>query len=203
MKVNGLVHRFFKHPDSSAVIRVHLGPGQKRYIPGWLNLDANMFTGKCDVWVDLRNTLPFRTGAVAAFYSHHMVEHLPDLEKHFKDVYRCLRPGGVYRVAGPNGDAAIRKFVEADAGWFPDWPDNRYSIGGRLENFIICRGEHRTILTESFLFELMSNAGFTDISKVLPMTETKHPDLFQDCLSFESEKDFETPRTLVLEAVKS
>src|SRR5687767_9295287 len=103
MKVNGWIYRAVRAPRK-APIRVHLGPGQKNYIDGWVNVDANMFTARCDVWADLRHPLPFRDATVEALYSHHVVEHLPDLDSHFREAFRCLSPGSTYRVGGPNGD---------------------------------------------------------------------------------------------------
>jgi hypothetical protein len=117
-------------------------------------------------------------------------------------VHRCLKPGGIYRVAGPHGDSAIAKFVAHDAAWFYDFPDKRRSIGGRFENFIFSRQEHVTILTWSYLEEIMIDAGFTDLRVCMPIRETNYPELFADCLQKEWESDFETPHTLVIEAVK-
>lgn len=131
MKLNGAIYKAFRAPKDGR-LRVHLGPGRRNYIDGWINVDANMFTGKCDVWADLRNPLPFPDESVEAFYSHHMIEHLPDVKKHLQDAFRCLKPGGVYRIGGPNGDSAIKKFVEDDKSWFSDFPDKRESIGGGL-----------------------------------------------------------------------
>lgn len=201
MRVNGAIYRWTRAPRHG-LIRVHLGPGQKNYLPNWINVDANMFTGRCDVWADLRKSLPFHDGTVSAFYSHHVIEHLPDLAQHFRDVYRCLRPGGVYRVGGPNGDAAIAKFTENDATWFGDWPDKRESIGGRFANFIFCRGEHVTILTHSFLSELLAEAGFEKIRTCLPVRESHNRSLFADCLDKEWESTFDCPHTLIVEAEK-
>lgn len=201
MQINGWIYRYFRAPKTGDV-KVHLGPGQERYIPGWVNVDANMFTGRCDVWADLRNALPFHDATVDAFYSHHMIEHLPDTGFHLGEVFRCLKPGGVYRVGGPNGDSAISKFVDGEKDWFFDFPDSRRSIGGRFENFVFCRGEHLTILTFSMLEELMENAGFHEIRSCKPVKETAYPDLFTECLSKEHESDFETPHTLIVEARK-
>lgn len=201
MSANACLYRWFRAPGHGP-IRVHLGPGQEKYLPGWINIDANIFTGKCDVWADLRNSLPLHDNTVEAMYSHHVVEHLPSLEQHLRDVYRCLRPGGVYRVGGPNGDMAIRKFVENDHSWFIDFPEKRSSIGGRFENFVFCQGEHLTILTESFLRELMDRIGFVNVTRCLPIKETNHPDKFGPCLATEWESDFESPHTLLLEAEK-
>lgn len=198
MKINGSLYRNFRAPSSG--LRVHLGPGQKNYINDWVNVDANKFTGKCDVWADLRNKLPFKNNSAQAIYSHHMVEHLPNIYFHFQEVYRCLEPGGVYRVGGPNGDEAIKKFIEKDVDWFGDYPDSRVSIGGRFENFIFCRQEHLTILTESYLREVMENVGFKNIKKCMPVIEGNS--LFQDCLSYEHEKTPDSPHTLLLEGEK-
>jgi predicted SAM-dependent methyltransferase len=202
MMANGRLYRFFRAPQQG-IIRVQLGPGRENYMPGWINVDANMFTGKCDVWADLRNPLPFHDETVDAMYSHHVIEHLASVERHLRDVFRCLKPGGVYRVAGPNGDSAIRKFVEQDASWFGDFPDKRTSIGGRFENFIFCRGEHLTILTYSYLQEIMNLVGFEKIDRCLPVTETRYPEMFGSCLEKEWESCFDVPHTLVIEAVKS
>jgi predicted SAM-dependent methyltransferase len=202
MKMNAVLYRYFRAPKDGT-LRVHLGPGQERYIIGWINVDANMFTAKCDVWANLEEPLPFHDATVDAIYSHHLIEHLDNVDFHFREVFRCLKPGGIYRVGCPNGDSAIQKFMERDEAWFSDFPDKRNSIGGRLENFIFCRGEHRTILTVSYLEELMSNNGFTNICTCLPIRDTKAPELFRDCLAVEYESDFDVPHTLIIEGVKA
>ncbi|MCE9620500.1 MAG: methyltransferase domain-containing protein [Planctomycetes bacterium] len=201
MWLNGILYRALRAPKTDR-LKVHLGPGQKNYLDGWINVDANMFTGKCDVWADLRNPLPFHSASIDAMYSHHVIEHLPDVAAHLKEVFRCLKPGAIYRVGGPNGDSAIAKFMQKDLNWFIDFPDKRASIGGKFENFIFCRQEHLTILTRSFLEELMTAAGFTDLRVCMPTRETHHPDLFQECLSKEFEDDFATPHTLIIEGRK-
>ena len=202
MWLNGSVYRAFRAPRSGAP-KVHLGPGQKNYLAGWINVDANIFTAKCDVWADLRNPLPFADSTVQAFYSHHVIEHLPDLESHLAEVFRCLKPGGIYRVGGPHGDNAMRKFADNELDWFGDFPDKRRSIGGRLANFIFCRNEHLTLLTRSFLEELLTDAGFDDIRPCLPITQTYAPELIDaGVLEKEFESTPDTPHTLIVEARK-
>lgn len=201
MRANGALYRALRAPRSG-VNKAHLGPGQSKYLPGWINVDANRFTGRCDVWADLRNPLPFHDNSLDAIYSHHVVEHLPNMPRHFADAYRSLKPGGVYRVAGPNGDSAIRKFLANETEWFGEWPDKHRSVGGRMNNFILCRNEHLSILTESFLRELLEDAGFSTIKSCQVVKTTTRPDLFTDCLGLEQETDFDAPHTLVLEATK-
>jgi predicted SAM-dependent methyltransferase len=204
MRVNGIIYRAFRAPVAG-VVKAHLGPGQRNYLPGWINVDANLFTAKIDVWANLNNPLPFRDNTVDVFYSHHVIEHLPDhyLPTHCREMYRSLKPGGVIRVGGPNGDSAARKLVEGDAAWFSDFPDSRKSVGGRFANFILCRGEHLTILTFSYLEELLSAAGFVNIKRCQPATETFHPDLIDsNVLSKENESTPDVPHTLLVEAEK-
>ena len=201
MKANGFFYRSFRAPRSGFQ-RVHLGPGQKKYIAGWINVDANMFTAHCDVWADLRDPLPFRDNSIDAVYSHHVVEHLPDIPRHIAEVFRCLKPGGAYRVGAPNGDSAIQKFLQGDSTWFGDWPEKRRSAGGRLNNFILCKNEHLAIVTQSYLRELLEDAGFREIRACLVARESERPDLFDPCLSYEAENTFECPHTLILEATK-
>jgi SAM-dependent methyltransferase len=182
-----------------------LGPGQKRYLAGWINLDANLVTAKIDVWADLTNGLPFADSSVDSFYSHHVIEHLADtfLPQHFKELFRCLKPGGHIRVGGPNGDVAIERFSAGDSSWFDSWPDNRKSIGGRLNNFLLCRNEHLSILTRSWLDDLAISAGFTDIRVCRPGAETSRPDLI-DCAVLRNEEEAtpDYPHTLIIEAAK-
>jgi predicted SAM-dependent methyltransferase len=201
MAVNGAAYKAFRAPRSG-LVRVQLGPGQKSYLPGWVNVDANMFTGKCDVWADLRNPLPFHDASIDGIYSHHVIEHLPNLRAHVRDVFRCLKPGGAYRVGGPNGDSAIAMFAAGRLEWFGDFPEKRRSLGGKFENFVFCRGEHLTILTESYLRELLDDAGFVDVRTCVPTRDTGYPELFNDCLPTEWESNFETPHTLLMEAAK-
>ncbi len=202
MRFNGWVYRKFRSPRTGSV-RVHIGPGQRNYLPGWINVDANMFTGQCDVWANLQYGLPFRDGTVDAIYSHHVIEHLSDLDFHFSELFRVLKPGGVFRVGGPNGDMAIRKYISGNGAWFSEFPVKRASVGGRFENFIFCLGEHLTILTPSFLIELATAVGFADLSFVQPTAQTNYPGHFDGAvLALEWESTPEAPHTLLIEGIK-
>lgn len=197
LKLSGWVYRTFGAP-TSGIVKVHLGPGKRNYLDGWINVDANIFTAQIDVWADLRNKLPFRSDSVDVFYSHHVIEHLPDqlLPFHLKELFRRLKPGGCIRLGGPNGDSAAAKLVEGDTEWFSDLPDARESVGGRFANFLLCKGEHFTILTASYMNELLSHAGFTNITSCEPANGTDHGRLIDDALlrlEFETTPGYRIP----------
>ncbi len=200
MYVNGLIYRAFRQPRIP--IKVHLGPGQANYINGWVNVDANMFTAKTDLWVNFMHGLPFRNNSVASVYSHNVIEHIRDdlLQVHVNEIFRVLIPGGSVRIGGPNVDGAIRKYLQGDTKWFPDFPRKRNSIGGMLSNFIFCANEHLTILTPSYLEELFATAGFRDFKVCLPAKESQY--FGREVLDKEGEWDFEIPHTLIVEARK-
>jgi len=206
MQFNAFFYRSFMAPTRGTA-KVQLGPGQKNYLQGWINVDANLFTAKHDVWADIRHKLPFRNNSIDVFYSHHVIEHLPDvlLPYHFQEMFRCLKPNGIIRVGGPHGDNAAAKLIEGDAGWFPDWPDKRNSAGGRFVNFIFCRGEHLTILTFSYLSEIARQVGFRNVRLCKPAIETHHPCVIDMNIlgGKEWERTPDCPHTLIIEAEKS
>jgi hypothetical protein len=201
MRVNGTLYRVARQPKEP--IRVHLGCGQVHYIPGWVNVDANIFSARPDVWANLLDPLPFRKNSVKMFYSHHMIEHLPDrfLASHFRDMYECLIPGGGIRIGGPDVGNACKKFAEGDLAWFSSMmPIPRQSLGGKFTNFVFCGGEHLTALSESYLRELAADAGFVDVRRCAPVRES---DLVgPEVLSTEHESDPEVPHTVIIEARK-
>ena len=200
MRVNASLYRRFR--QDAAPIKVQLGCGQKHYIPGWVNVDANFLTAKIDLWANLEHGLPFRDDSVEKIYSFHVIEHLPDSElaPHFEEMYRVLVPGGAIRVGGPHIDNACLKLLENDTKWFPEFPDRRGSIGGKFANFVFCRNEHLTALTKSYLLEVAEAAGFVDLRICAPVNETSYFE--STVLQTEYEDDPRFPHTILLEGQK-
>lgn len=44
---------------------------------------------------------PLPDGSVDYFRASHFLEHVPDWDAHFTEVYRCLKPSGYYEIISP------------------------------------------------------------------------------------------------------
>ena len=100
---------------------LHLGCGPN-YLPGFVNIDGNPFA-KINVWLDVRNGLPFSADSVDSIYSTHMFEHFyPDeLKRLLQECARVLRNGGGVRLIVPSLESAIAAYTQARSEWFHDF----------------------------------------------------------------------------------
>jgi SAM-dependent methyltransferase len=91
--------------------KVQLGAGRNNS-PHYLNLDC-YDADYIDVRHDIREPLPFDTDSLDEVYSHHVIEHVnyPDALKLFKEVFRCLKPGGKFVSRLPDARNAARQFA--------------------------------------------------------------------------------------------
>jgi SAM-dependent methyltransferase len=151
---------------SNGTCNLHLGCGTK-YLPGFLNIDGNLFN-KIDVWLDVRNGLPFQSDSVDSIYSTHMFEHFyPDeLNQLLRECVRVLKTGGGIRLIVPSLESAIAAYAQQRSEWFYDsFPRHFDSLGGRFSNFVFCDGQHRTAFDFSYFNELLRQAGFHEVEK--------------------------------------
>jgi predicted SAM-dependent methyltransferase len=153
------------HPANGAC-HLHRGCGPK-YLPGFLNIDGNLFN-KIDVWLDIRNGLPFSSNSVDSIYSTHMFEHFysDELGMLLRQCVRVLNAGGGIRLIVPSLESAIAAYTQERREWFSDsFPHQFDSLGGRFSNFVFCDGQHRTAFDFSYLAEVLREAGFREVEK--------------------------------------
>lgn len=171
-KINDWRWRLFPPRANGSGIHLHLGCGPK-YLPGGVNVDGNVFR-RHDLWLDLRNGLPFAPNSVASVYSSHVFEHFyPDeLERLIAACHRVLRPGGGMRIVVPDMAAAVRAYLAGDARFFSDFARPCSSLGGKLSNLLFCEGGHRQGLDFSYFQELLLHAGFAEVLRFEPGAST-------------------------------
>jgi len=147
-------------------IHLHLGCGTKR-LPGFVNIDGNLFRNP-DIWLDLRNGLPFPNGSVDSAYASHVFEHFyPDeLTRILRECFRVLLPGGGLRIVVPDMGSAVRAYLSGHQAFFPDFPRPYESLGGKLSNLLFCEGGHRQGFDFSHLKELLQEANFSEVSQL-------------------------------------
>ncbi|MFA6958581.1 MAG: methyltransferase domain-containing protein [Thermoanaerobaculia bacterium] len=83
---------------------VDLGCGIVGLREGWIGVDAKVppDTDRVIVADLFSGAWPFDDASVDMFASNHFLEHVPDWNHHFVEAYRCLKPGGIYRIIGPH-----------------------------------------------------------------------------------------------------
>lgn len=95
-------------------MNINLGSG-KRKAEGWIGLDKN---SSCDITFDFEKLepLPFENDSVDIAYSNHVIEHLTDeADRHlFKEVYRVLRQGGLFRIVTPDFEVYWKCYQQGD-----------------------------------------------------------------------------------------
>lgn len=164
---NYLLRRFVmgrRHGNGAR--HLHLGCGTK-YLSGFVNIDGNLFN-KIDVWLDVRNGLPFPSNSVDSIYSTHVFEHFyPDeLNRLLRDCVRVLKSGGGIRIVVPSLESAITAYSQARSEWFDNsFPRHFDSLGGRFSNFVFCDGQHRTAFDFSYIEEELRKAGFGQVER--------------------------------------
>lgn len=70
---------------------------------GLLRLARGQYEGLRIFAGDAQRGLALREGCVEVALSSDVIEHLPDPAAHVREVWRVLRPGGIYVVKTPNG----------------------------------------------------------------------------------------------------
>lgn len=153
----GVKHRARKPPGGFAV---HLGCGAK-YIPGMINADGNRFR-KIDLWIDLRNRLPFPDGSCALVYSSHTLEHLfPDEAiALLAEIRRVLAPDGLARIAVPSMEHALKV---AGGTRLEDWPRAFDDPVAQAINYLFCDGQHKYAYNFGVLARFARQAGFVRV----------------------------------------
>jgi predicted SAM-dependent methyltransferase len=147
-----------KHPEGHYV---HLGCGHK-YLDGLINADGNVLR-KIDLWIDLRNKLPFPDGSCALVYSSHTLEHLFPYEAItlLREIRRILKDDGIARIAVPGFEHSL---AVARGEVVEDWPRAFVEPASQAVNYLFCEGQHKYAYTAEILGTFAREAGFSRVT---------------------------------------
>lgn len=143
---------------------VHLGCGSK-ILKGWINIDS--IEGENILKHDLRKPLPFNDNSINFFFSEHFFEHLKKGEGIFllKEIYRCLKQGGINRMSVPDLDYLIKNYLDNNldaysrVGFKPKTRCDMLNEGIR-------RWNHQYLYNKDELMLVQKEAGFSSVSFV-------------------------------------
>lgn len=174
-------------------LKLNVGCGEVK-LPGWVNIDIEP---GADLVIDIRKGLPFDDSSVDFIYSEHVLEHLTfeEGEKILREFYRCLKIGGVLRIAMPDLDYIIRKY-NADwknQGWL-SWPEYEFiKTRGQMINISFRWWGHKYLYNEEDLRNQLIKAGFRK-----KMRYNRNKSNFTELCNLETRKDSK----LIMEAKK-
>ncbi|KAA1396080.1 class I SAM-dependent methyltransferase [Aeromicrobium ginsengisoli] len=182
---------------STTGIRVNLGCGIVA-LPGWENYDKSpvmllrrvpflrsllvklkiLTPGHIQTWPDnvqrrdLTKPLPQADGTVEAIYSSHMLEHiyLQEARELVKEAYRVMAPGGILRLALPDGELWARQLLEGQGGEHFNERINAYPVarpkGRRQITFMLGGSAHKWQPTRDLVKAMVEDAGFTNFREL-------------------------------------
>ena len=157
--------RFRRPPEAGYA--VNLGSGGHP-VPGMVNADGYIMHHP-DVWIDLRNPLPFPDNSCRLVYCCHVIEHLFPGEAIalLTQTQRILRPDGVARIVVPCFEHAMRiARGECEDHFARSFDDP----AAQAINHLFVEGQHRYGYCTSIIQQFAKEAGFSraDIISTAP-----------------------------------
>jgi predicted SAM-dependent methyltransferase len=168
-----------RYLESHPVRRLHIGCGWN-HVDGWLNVDK--FAANADTYLNAYKPFPFPSNTFDKAFTEHMIEHL-EVEKvrqFLQEVFRVLKPGGVFRVTCPDLELYANKYVQGDDEFFGKVaqcvegkrmknPDLAWMVRGNggafmtgvVKNF----HKHKWMYDFNNLSACLSDVGFENITK--------------------------------------
>lgn len=117
-KLKSEVKNILPEPYEGGPLKLNIGPGVWKK-EGWKTLDYYV---NATFHTDLRNMekFPIEDNLIEKAFSSHCIEHMEDApcEYMLKELYRCMQPGGILRIACPDADLALAAYKRKDSAWF-------------------------------------------------------------------------------------
>jgi predicted SAM-dependent methyltransferase len=140
-------------------MKLHIGCG-KCYLPGWVNLDIDIFEDASVDIVDNAKTLKtIKNSSCEVIYASHVLEHFGRHE--YKDAlriwFRKLRKGGILRLSVPDFDKVVEVYRATSnfnlvLGFLTGGQRTRYDY-------------HNMVFNKRFLASSLDEIGFSNIQE--------------------------------------
>ena len=147
-------------------IWLNIGCG-KKHLSGFVNMDIAQ---PYDKKLDARKGLPYSDHAVDGVYSEHFFEHLTQAEGlgFLRECRRVLKPGGAVRIAMPDLDELVNRYISEDwrgnGDMFKlgfDWVVNRCE----MLNIAMREWGHKHVYNEEELVRIAQASGLQPIKR--------------------------------------
>ena len=143
--------------NNSQLVKLNLGCGGSR-VEGYINVD--LYSEARDLQCDLSKfPYPFKDNSADEIVMSHVIEHLSwqITERVLEEVYRILKPGGMFVVGFPDFLECARNYVENKQGLRDWWKQTIYGMQ-------INDGQYHKapIVTEDFI-DIMRSIGLKTI----------------------------------------
>lgn len=174
-------------------LKLNIGCGNVKFAK-WINIDIEP---SADITIDVTKGLPFKDNSSSFIFNEHFIEHITyeNSEKILKEFYRILKNGGVVRIATPDLDYVVNKYLNdwKNQEWL-SWQEYSYiKTKGRMINVSFREWGHKYLYNEEDLTILLKTVGFRHISRC-EFKKSNYPELND----LETRKDSK----LILEAIK-
>ena len=168
-----------RYLESHAVKKLHIGASDE-VLDGWLNTD--IVAGGGIVYLDCLRPFPFEDDTLDFVFCEHFIEHTTRESGLvcMSEVFRCLKPGGVFRVTTPDLTKFVGLFAPAldatQARYIEEFrvlSDLDRLTPCRLLNIMMHGFQHQYLYTEKELIEHLSVAGFS-LFQSAELGESRH-----------------------------
>ena len=157
-------------------LKLNVGCGKAKVL-GWVNIDIEP---GADLVMDVGKGVPFDDGSVDFIYNEHFLEHFTFEagESILMEFSRCLKKGGVLRIAVPDLEYIIQKYNTAWKGqeWLSSPEYTFIKTRGRMINVAFRAWGHKYIYDEECLRNQLIEAGFQKIERC-NWNESNHVEL--------------------------
>jgi predicted SAM-dependent methyltransferase len=160
--------------------KLHIG-ASNHTISGWINADLDPRSADV-LYLDCTKPFPFANGTFDFAFCEHFIEHI-DVRGAaicFSEVFRCLKPGGVFRLATPDLNQYVKLFAASHSPEQSRFLEQTQLVYGlsRINaclalNAVMYNWGHRFLYTSDELIEALGRAGFS-LVRTAKVGESEH-----------------------------